>query len=1006
MQDDHTYAAGLLYKLWGKTNELNPRGDKQPWCWHPAICHMLDVAYVAETWLKAHPMLLDKLAQESGYTNREALLPVLLTLTALHDLGKLHPCFQEKSPRGWKKGYAQVGLESELYPGTGFDHGAETARMLFAWSIHEDENWQPYIPAVRATAAHHGRFHVRKETKIRKIPSWYSCLPCQTAVREAVTVCSDVFGFSPKPPPDETDLSAQGFLMLFAGFVSVVDWIGSAISTEQMRPDGPGSKVTDADSTAQYLEDLRTSNQAENMLRGFGLLPKFNPNAYSYTALFPFISTDADLRPLQREAKKLPFGKTPGPELVIIEAPMGMGKTEIALYLTAQALCPTNDTATRTADGLYYALPTQASTNYMFSRLCVFAKRMSVPGHPIALALAHGARNLFEPYDKLRQKGKRFQKATLSLQRAGSNAPETGEEDTPGEVLATSWLQSAKRALLAPIGLGTVDQAMLGALRVRHAFVRLYGLGQRVVVLDEIHAYDVYMNTVLFRLLAWLRAMNCKVILLSATLPRSLRAKLFEAYGSAEPASGTSPELDPYPQLLHTRKGEVERYILPKDEQPAPKVIHIECHEIAAGTRTEVGAQKVLEAARSGGCVAWIRNTVKEAQAAWRVLYKQAQTENIPIVLLHARFTRADRNRIEKYIEDCLGPPIAHTGRNHTDKDIEDCLGASKPAQKSVRPPRLIVVATQVIEQSVDLDFDVMFSDLAPIDLLLQRAGRLHRHKRPAEARQGHTTATLHVLLPTVEERQQLDFGSSKFIYDPETLARTAALLSEDTTDDTLTWLLPDACRTLVARLYDLPETWTAQRLGVPEPLLAAARRRQRQQQIVMERTASWGLMPAPGKRLEMKDARQDRNEDTVVHLSTRYQNVETVTLVLFRLVNGVPHLLAAPPLSLTAFPSADDVEATLFLDRAIAASSVSFPWHQHVEQSEPPEALRPLVRWWRRRHRFDDRVFLILGDDGMLNHDAFIGRYTMDHEGHAMEGLVLARHGQSPPDAIPLEDL
>lgn len=970
----------LLYRLWGKTNEREA-APGEAWYWHPALCHMLDVAYVAEAWLKTHPILLDKMAQESRFTNPEALRRTLLTLTALHDLGKLHPCFQTKSPQGWRQGYAHAGLNPEHFPGTGFDHGAATARMLHAWSRYEDAAWKPYLPAIRAAAAHHGRFHVKRETERRKIPGWYACLPSRLAVSEALVVLTDLFGFKPKPPPDEAALNAPGFLMLLAGFVSVADWIGSAISQERTRPDGPGLRVTDADSAVQYLENLHASDQAENMLRGFGLLPRFHPESRSYAALFPFIASDADLRPLQRQATALPFGQQPGPELVVIEAPMGMGKTEIALYLTAQALCPADDTTSRTADGLYFALPTQASANAMFNRLRAFAEQTCAPHQPIALALAHGARDLSEPFDELRQR------ANQTIQQASFDASVTSEEDTPGEAVAPSWLQSAKRALLAPMGLGTIDQAMLGALRVRHAFVRLYGLGQRVVVLDEVHAYDVYMNTVLFRLLAWLRAMNCKVILLSATLPRTLRAELFKAYGMTEPPTDASPESDPYPQLLHAHQDEIRRYSLPEHERPAPKPIRIECYEMAADVRTEAGARAVFGKALQGGCVAWIRNTVKEAQAAWRVLHERARAENIPLVLLHARFTRTDRNRIEQDLVARLGPP-------ETDGALP-------------RPSRLIVVATQVIEQSVDLDFDVMFSDLAPVDLLLQRAGRLHRHKRPPETRHGHTTATLHVLLPTVEERQRLDFGSSSFIYDPEMLARTAVLLSEEAEDNALTWTLPDACRTLVARLYDLPEeAWTAHRLDMPEALLAEARRSRQQQQTAMERKASWGLMPAPERRLEMKDARRDRSEDTDVHLSTRYQHVETATLVLLRLVNGAPHLLAAPNLPPSTLPDPSDVAATRTLDRAIAASSVSFPWYQHVEPGEPPEPLRPLVRWWQHRHRFDDRVFLILGDDDTLDHSAFTGRYATDRDGRAVEGLVLVRPGKVPPDAVPLEDL
>ena len=237
------------------------------------------------------------------------------------------------------------------------------------------------------------------------------------------------------------------------------------------------------------------------------------------------------LQPLQRAAEAVPFGETSGAEIAVIEEPMGGGKTEIAQYLTARAL------ARKTAAGLYFALPTQASANALFKRTFSFTERVKRPDVDLALTLAHGARHFFEAFQELLRRSNHVPTARATRERRSLQ----DEPAVPSEVVATSWLAPTRKALLAPVGLGTIDQAMLGALSVRHAFVRLFALGRKVVVFDEIHAYDAYMNRVILHLLRWLRVLGAKVILLSATLPDTLRRELLAAYGATEPGVRSRP---------------------------------------------------------------------------------------------------------------------------------------------------------------------------------------------------------------------------------------------------------------------------------------------------------------------------------------------------------------------------------------------------------------------------------------------------------------------------------
>ena len=292
---------------------------------------------------------------------------------------------------------------------------------------------------------------------------------------------------------------------------------------------------------------MRNDEVADNQLRQAGLLPGVQRTDYTYQDLFSILKK-FPLRPLQQVSQDIPFGNDPGSEVVIVEAPMGMGKTEIALYLAARAIGAGH------ADGLYFALPTQASSNALFNRISEFADtiRDTDQASQLSLVLAHGGSRFDKRYQGMREKtyGRRQR-----LQEAASTIGAYRDEvSPPSELIVTDWLQSSKQALLGSIGVGTIDQALLGSIRVKHAFVRLFALANKVVVFDEIHAYDIYMNRLIRHLLTWLNALGVKVVMLSATLPKGLRDSLIEPFrsdGNSPEVSTTLPEEDPYTQIIN-----------------------------------------------------------------------------------------------------------------------------------------------------------------------------------------------------------------------------------------------------------------------------------------------------------------------------------------------------------------------------------------------------------------------------------------------------------------------
>jgi len=957
----------LLYRLWGKTNERGPRPEDFMWAYHPAICHMMDVGYVAEEWLRLSPWIMNRFLQLAPGIDGEMLRRIIVTIVALHDLGKVHRSFQSKSEEGWKTGYGRAGYERKGDGGQGFDHGLSTARIIAQLAMNKSPEWMPYIAAINAVAAHHGTLYLVSQVCGGAELTGYDERMARAMI-EAITMLFDM----PKQAPDAVDvLQHVPFLMLLAGFASVADWFGSQSEVYSFHP------VSNFSDAQNYLAMLRGSGRAERQLCEAGLLSQFDHQQHDFASLFSFEHP----HPLQRRAEQVPFGDAPGSEMVVVEAPMGMGKTEIALYLAARAI------GSGHAGGIYFALPTQASSNALFERVEKFAGKIVMEGGEISLALAHGGRRFYEPYRQLLEQFER------SRERIGAYRDVLA---APSEVIAPAWMQSSKRTLLAAVGVGTIDQAMLGAIAVKHAFVRLFALAGKVVIFDEIHAYDAYMNELIFHLLRWLNVLGAKVILLSATLPRTLRTRLLETFGTVSSGNAGAPEDDPYPQILHLHKGLLDAPYVPLydagDSNPItddkPPVV-IEPVETVMEERTMRGAELALDLVERGGCIAWIRNTVREAQEAARVigaLVNAGRGKSAQVVLLHARFIRHDRNLIERSLVSILG---RNGGIN--------------------RPCRMIVIATQVIEQSVDIDFDAMISDLAPVDLLLQRLGRMWRHERPREVRWGHAEPVLHVLLPAAEERTDLLFGASSYVYDAETLARSAAIvLDRPEREGRITWSMPGACRALVSRLYDQGEEyWTSSVLGADAERLAGIRRRRSAEQTDLTGKARRIRMPEPDAReLSMAMSLRDDDREGNVALATRHGGAGATVILLRRTNNGL-QLLGDPGRPITSIPEPHEIGRILAIEHGVMLSSVSFPWYeQQLAVMKREELLGDLERWWCERHPYDNKIFLLIESDGSFTHPQFTGYYSFDEKTRTGEGLVVVKTGRRVEEVVPYDEL
>ncbi|MGC0623667.1 CRISPR-associated helicase Cas3', partial [Escherichia coli] len=418
--------------------------------------------------------------------------------------------------------------------------------------------------------------------------------------------------------------------------------------------------------------------QAQNALTVFP--PKAQTAPFTgINTLFPFIEHPT---PLQQKVLDLDI-RQPGPQLFILEDVTGAGKTEAALILAHRLM------AAGKAQGLFFGLPTMATANAMYDRLVKTWLAFYSPQSRPSLVLAHSARTLMD----------RFNESLWSGDLVGSEEP---DEQAFSQGCAAWFADSNKKALLAEIGVGTLDQAMMAVMPFKHNNLRLLGLSNKILLADEIHACDAYMSCILEGLIERQARGGNSVILLSATLSQQQRDKLVAAFARGTEGQQEAPflEKDDYPWLTHVTKSDVHshRVATRKDVERSVSVgwLHSEQECIA----------RIESAVSQGKCIAWIRNSVDDAIKVYRQLLARSIVPSSSLSLFHSRFAFSDRQRIET-------ETLARFGKE----------SSSQRAGK-------VLICTQVLEQSVDCDLDEMISDLAPVDLLIQRAGRLQRHIR------------------------------------------------------------------------------------------------------------------------------------------------------------------------------------------------------------------------------------------------------------------------------------
>ncbi|WP_455124241.1 CRISPR-associated helicase Cas3' [Rothia mucilaginosa] len=721
--------------FWAKT------GDKDsPTLGLSLVQHMLDAGSVAarlwDTWLAPG---LQKQFSEHLHLSMEDTRALVCWLAATHDMGKATPEFsgqldarRDENLAVYRQRIEQQDFEFPedlVTPASSLrcPHSKYSQSILIHLFTSNIEGMPRKVAETLASisGAHHGtpadyRSNSADLSNVilkRLSPKWHATW------QELYNITLKRFGASSALPQLARHGQAIPVSVQFCitGFVIMSDWIASNPDFFPMGTFG----------SAEQEQRARIGWQALGLEQRWTAKldadPK-TPAADLYASRFGW--SNPTLRPMQEVVVEAVRSMQSG-GMMCIEAPMGQGKTEaglIAAEFLAQATGRT---------GVAFAAPTQATSNALFDRVTEWVKYQTnhvaqehgEPVKPHSMFLGHSKNRFNKSYEAL-------SKADIFDESSTPGQENNRKTLRPGTSLARhSWLSGTKKGLLSSFVVCTIDQVLMTALQARHVMLRYLGLASKVIIIDEVHAYDAYMSEYLSAALYWLGQMNAPVILMSATLPSDTRDDLMKNYAEGlkvrkkstsapkrnrfldlnanlsapqESSQNITPlDLD-YP-VIHTLTAEDNG--TPKKwkvEQPVEQT-EIELKLIDDSPKSVLNVLEPL--ANDHGCAAVICNTVGRAQEMHEFLRKQFGEEHV--VLTHSRFTATHRAEQEELLVSKLGKK-----EHYSKADGED----------SSRPHRLIVVGTQVIEQSLDLDFDVMITDFAPVDLVLQRMGRLHRH--------------------------------------------------------------------------------------------------------------------------------------------------------------------------------------------------------------------------------------------------------------------------------------
>lgn len=689
--------------------------------WLPFSVHASDTAGIIKRlfnkWIaeNVRRRLCAAIGIESS-ENAEAIVCNYCEFIALvHDIGKLTPAFQRKlkdNIQGLADRLLDAGIDlSDLTQISESPHNIAGQYILkkefevapstavIVGAHHGDCSADRGQCSYEANYYGHGKVNVNEWTQIRA---------------EWMEYALSVTGFENVRNLPNPDIAAQ---MLITGLLVMSDWIAS--NTDYFHYIDIEEKLTDEQCEERVRRAWNKLSLTDSWYADF-----IADNDSFFEERFGF-------RPncVQREFMNV-VSLCNKPGIYILEAPMGIGKTEAALAATEIL-------ASRFGyGGMFFGLPTQATANGIFDRIHSWA---SGTDDIHSLRLAHGMTDMNDEYCEMFH----------------GRASDISDDDNDN-IMVHTWFEGRKQALLSEFVVATVDQFLMASLKQKHVMLRHLGLAGKTVIIDECHAYSSYMYVYLGNSLRWMAAYNVPVIILSATLPPDKRAELIRWYTGSKNCFDNSSTA--YPILTWSDGAEVNQKAIPVDI-PDKSITVIRREENDSNDIVNLLEDKLSD----GGCAAVIVNSVAYSQELADTI--AANMPDYRVICFHSRFISTDRASIERELTELVGKKSTCEKRD-----------------------KLIVVGTQVIEQSLDIDFDYMITELCPMDLLLQRSGRLHRHNRTRPDKLSEPE--LCVLIPE-------DF--SKSVYSGWILTQTEKYLPDKL-------VIPGCIPKLVGAVYSEPD--------------------------------------------------------------------------------------------------------------------------------------------------------------------------------------------------------
>lgn len=670
-----------MYDYWGKTDYSSKN-------YHLAIYHCLDVAAVAYEILSSNELILKRITDLTGWDPDDARNFVTY-LCSLHDIGKFTESFQSLNKEVFFEINGRDPNKDIRYAYRHDELGTVVIDIFLGKYLSKSGQFE-YYPEISSYLCNHWNILLKASCGHHGIPrdyidcrsfgsSFYWTDNDETAIKCVATeFCDLIIGNRHLLPHSSKSLSIKDLEKLswiVSGLTVMSDWIGSNSDYFRFRSE----KL----SLNEYWNDCAI-RQAKHAIEDLLLTdPQISENT-GVKALFPiFQSKDVVPSPLQEYVSNVSVDSSPN--LYIIEELTGGGKTEAAITLAHKLM------NAGCGNGLFFGLPTMATSNAMYGRVSDSYKNMYADSSNPSLILAHSQRS----------HSKKFMRSLIQNE---SSVKKLNSENRYEDALCAGWLaDNNKKSLLAHVGVGTIDQALVSILPVRYQSLRLFGLFQKVLIVDEVHAYDSYTMDLLKTLMTFMSALGGSVILLSATLPMKMKNELLESFANGANYDAPKSSSRDYPLITHLSKtgfSEVKLSTRPNSERTVNTLLTNDSKAISDEIYTRLG---------NGECVCWIRNTVADAAETYSEFSKNLPEDKV--ILFHSRFTLGDRLNIEQKV-------LKYYGKESTPELRHGML----------------LIATQVVEQSLDVDFDFMVSDLAPIDALIQRMGRLHRHIREYRA--------------------------------------------------------------------------------------------------------------------------------------------------------------------------------------------------------------------------------------------------------------------------------